>query len=262
MAIVVAHILNPFGMAWLRRVNENNVDLNRNFLPDGNYNGAPPLYAAVNAFLNPPNPPSRDFYLIKALALAVRHGMTAAKQAVAGGQYEFPQGLFFGGKRLEQGPQKYLEFLKARLASAERILAIDAHTGLGRHAEDMILVEPESHGEARHIFRDSVPRIDPRRNPAYQARGGLGPAVAQVAPGAHTLFVTQEFGTRNLISALHALREENRWAHYGTGAIDHPTKRALKQAFCPDDETWRAAVLLRGRGAIVRALEDVRYSGE
>jgi hypothetical protein len=107
-----------------------------------------------------------------------------------------------------------------------------------------------------------VPRIDPRRNPAYQARGGLGPAVAQVAPGAHTLFVTQEFGTRNLISALHALREENRWAHYGTGAIDHPTKRALKQAFCPDDETWRAAVLLRGRGAIVRALEDVRYSGE
>ncbi len=29
--IVMVHILNPYGMAWFRRVNENNVDLNRNF---------------------------------------------------------------------------------------------------------------------------------------------------------------------------------------------------------------------------------------
>lgn len=27
----MVHVLNPYGMAWLRRVNENNVDLNRNF---------------------------------------------------------------------------------------------------------------------------------------------------------------------------------------------------------------------------------------
>src|ERR1051326_2712065 len=40
-AIVVVHILNPYGMAWLRRVNENNVDLNRNFRSNGSYAGAP-----------------------------------------------------------------------------------------------------------------------------------------------------------------------------------------------------------------------------
>ena len=28
---IVIHALNPYGFAWLRRVNENNVDLNRNF---------------------------------------------------------------------------------------------------------------------------------------------------------------------------------------------------------------------------------------
>src|SRR5437867_659314 len=33
-ALIVAHILNPYGMVWLRRANENNVDLNRNFLSD------------------------------------------------------------------------------------------------------------------------------------------------------------------------------------------------------------------------------------
>src|SRR6266566_8058396 len=31
-ALVIVHVLNPYGMAWLRRFNENNVDLNRNFL--------------------------------------------------------------------------------------------------------------------------------------------------------------------------------------------------------------------------------------
>src|SRR5690242_12435836 len=44
MALIIVHILNPYGMSWLRRTNENNVDLNRNFLDDANYTGAPPAY--------------------------------------------------------------------------------------------------------------------------------------------------------------------------------------------------------------------------
>ena len=30
--VVLIHAINPFGFAWRRRFNENNVDLNRNFL--------------------------------------------------------------------------------------------------------------------------------------------------------------------------------------------------------------------------------------
>ena len=30
--VVMIHALNPYGMAWVRRVNEDNVDLNRNFI--------------------------------------------------------------------------------------------------------------------------------------------------------------------------------------------------------------------------------------
>jgi predicted deacylase len=41
-AILIIHVLNPYGMASLRRFNENNVDLNRNF--QGPYEGAPPGY--------------------------------------------------------------------------------------------------------------------------------------------------------------------------------------------------------------------------
>src|SRR5262249_25391349 len=106
-ALILVHILNPYGMCWLRRTNENNVDLNRNSLIDGNYTGAPENYSKLDPFLNPPSPPWRDLFLLKAALLAFRYGMPSLRQAVAGGQYEFPKGLFFGGKRLEQALQHY-----------------------------------------------------------------------------------------------------------------------------------------------------------
>ena len=51
---VFVHAVNPFGFANQRRFNEENVDLNRNFLSDDSeYRGAPQGYLALNNFLNP-----------------------------------------------------------------------------------------------------------------------------------------------------------------------------------------------------------------
>ena len=45
-ALVLVHVTNPYGMAWLRRFNENNVDLNRNFAErEEDYKGSPPITA-------------------------------------------------------------------------------------------------------------------------------------------------------------------------------------------------------------------------
>ena len=55
-AIVLVHSLNPYGMAWLRRFNENNVDLNRNFREPGDYRAQTIAYwETINALLNPPS---------------------------------------------------------------------------------------------------------------------------------------------------------------------------------------------------------------
>src|SRR5438874_5154353 len=50
-ALFLVHILNPYGMCWLRRANENNVDLNRNSLGDEGYTGAPENYSKLDSFL-------------------------------------------------------------------------------------------------------------------------------------------------------------------------------------------------------------------
>ena len=255
-AIVVVHTLNPFGMTWLRRVNENNVDLNRNFRSNGSFAGAPSIYAALDHFLNPRTPPSSDFYFAKTAYLIARYGMTALKQSVVGGQYDFPKGLFFGGKQLEEGPRKYEAFLKRRLSTAHKTIAIDIHTGLGKFATDSLLVESEDHAFLQARFGQRVRSLQPNQGPAYRVAGGLESMIFRVF-AQRPMFVCQEFGTYGAARVLHALREENRWHQYGKGSVDHVSKRNLMEVFCPADDRWRLAVLERGRVLVEQAVKEL-----
>ncbi|HEY6877133.1 MAG TPA: DUF2817 domain-containing protein, partial [Polyangiales bacterium] len=65
--VVLIHALNPYGFAHRRRVNEDNVDLNRNFVRQGvAFEGAHPSYRALDPLLNPQQPPGRvDTFLLK-----------------------------------------------------------------------------------------------------------------------------------------------------------------------------------------------------
>ena len=84
--LMITHILNPYGMAWLRRFNENNVDLNRNFVDPQSGATTPPVYSKLNAFLNPPTPPAADLFYLRVALLILQQGMPALKQGVVGGQ--------------------------------------------------------------------------------------------------------------------------------------------------------------------------------
>ena len=92
------------------------------------------------------------------------------------------------------------------------------------------------------------------QGPAYRIRGGLDCLIMRAAPAAELMFVTQELGTYGPVRNIHVLREENRWHHYGHGTLDHATKRALKEAFNPDDEKWRKDVLRHGTAVLTQAL--------
>ncbi len=249
-ALVLVHVLNPYGMAWLRRTNENNVDLNRNFLRrDERWEGAPALYPRLDPLLNPPSPPARDGFRLRLALAALRHGLPASRQAIAEGQYDFPRGLFYGGKALESGPRQYLDWLSRNLARAARLFAIDLHTGLGRRGEESLFVEPGVNTTSTADLERALDRrlIDPATGrAAYQIRGGLGGALSQALPGVRADFVLQEIGTRPALAVLHALREENRWHHYGTADLRHPAKHALLEALCPTAAGWRRRAVGHG----------------
>jgi hypothetical protein len=253
-AVVLVHILNPFGMAWLRRTNSNNVDLNRNVLPvSDSYTGIPAGYVTFETFLNPPSRPSRDLFLLKAAWLIARYNMAALKEAIVTGQYERPMGLFFGGKELQEEAWVYQEYVSNRLGTARHVIAIDVHTGLGKFGHDTLFADPDAFERLHTLFGDRVAPLDADRSVGYSFRGGFHTMLPRVLPQARVDFVCQEFGTRGPISVLHALREENRWHHFGTRELHHPTKQRLKETFCPDQSIWRDAVLGRGQEILDRA---------
>ena len=237
-AIAIVHALNPYGMAWLRRADENNVDLNHNFLgTDEDYSGAPEHYAALNAWLNPVSPPAPDAFRLRALGKVLRYGMPALRAEMTEGQYDFPAGLSFGGRQHAQATRRFQIYLSGRLAFADRLVGVDVHTGPGPFGEGAFLLagaEPTGHSSGAN-------------------RGTLGSLYCRMFPGAKVHFATQEFGTGGTLSALAALRAENRHHHYGGAAIDHPAKEQLLNVFCPRDDRWRKKVLARGKEVIDEA---------
>lgn len=253
-ALVLAHVLNPYGMAWSRRANENNVDLNRNFLRRGErWEGAPALYLRLNPLLNPPTPPDADGFLLRLAQLALRHGLQAPRQAIAEGQYEFARGLFYGGKALEKGPRLYLDWLHRNLAPASYVFALDLHTGLGRRGKEMLILEPGVNATPAAGLAQALGRklIDPATGQAYRIRGGMGGVLPQTLPWARIDFVLQEIGTCSAVTVLHALREENRLHHHVEADsthpnITHPAKQTLCEALNPASLDWRRRAVGHG----------------
>ena len=95
LAVVMVHGLNAFGFAHLRRVNENNVDLNRNFIDheaDHPHNDG---YAKVAHFLavNRLDGPEREAADKELLRLGVEMGHMNIMRAI-GGQYDDAEGMF------------------------------------------------------------------------------------------------------------------------------------------------------------------------
>ena len=258
-ALILVHVLNPYGMAWLRRANEHNVDLNRNFHPDDRiWTGTPPLYKRLDPLLNPASPPGRDGFSLRLGAAGLRHGVRAVRQAIAHGQHRYPRGLFYGGAELQPGPRLFSDWLQAHLSTAETLFAIDMHTGLGPHAADTLIVEPGvNHAPLPALSRAlQRPLLGGHAAPAaYTVRGSLGAALPRLLPRTRVEFVLQEIGTWSPLRVIHALREENRWHHYGGGDPGHPAKRRLLEALCPASPAWREAAATLGADLVYRAAD-------
>ena len=182
-AIVLVHVLNPFGMAWLRRFNEHNVDLSRNWLDaSATWAGVPEVYRLVDDFLNPSTIRALDLFYLKASLLILRYGMSPLRQAIVGGQFEHPEGLFYGGGRLEEGPALFKGWLDENLSMVRRLFVLDVHTGLGRWRQNMLFFPLRSveDDELPDDIRQTLVEDFVRSGVGYDVRGGHAEVYTQL----------------------------------------------------------------------------------
>jgi hypothetical protein len=257
--LVVANV-NPYGMKYMRRYNENNVDLNRNFILDWESFDLTSNkdYPEVKEFLQPEGKIGNalwhevGFYANLAKE-ALTKGADKVSDALLTGQYEYPQGVYYGGN----GDEKSTAYLKgvfnACLESEyENIVHIDIHSGYGPRYNMVIfnsVYETMTEAETKEAFRyDYV--ISHDSESFYATTGDTTDYFYRLAESKNTdktLFSTCfEFGTigdsflESILSLKYTVDENrNHWYPTKNGTSAEIVHENYKELFYPTETQWR-----------------------
>ncbi|HMP58751.1 MAG TPA: M14 family metallopeptidase, partial [Gemmatales bacterium] len=202
LGVALLHALNPYGFAWIRRFDADNVDLNRNFLlPGEEFRGAPPLYPVLYNMFRMTKPPRR-FRPIEAARISyvvARYGLRALRLTIPIGQYDFPKGPFFGGHGPAPTQVALAQQLPPLLGEAAEVIHLDLHTGLGPFGSAKLLADEAEDDPEYGWWCDQFGARDveacQRAETAYPTRGGFGPWLKVQFPGTRFHYATLEIGT-------------------------------------------------------------------
>ncbi len=258
--VVFLHALNPYGFSHLRRTNEENVDLNRNFR-DFSARTAPHLaYAEVHPFIVPATwPPTADNEARMA-AYATAHGERALQAAVSGGQCEYPDGLFYGGVRPAWSNDVLRQVMRTHGAGARAVGWIDFHTGLGDrgHGEKIFAGRAiaEDLARAKRWWGEEVTSFHDGSSTSAPLTGVTYNAAYEECPQALYTGMALEYGTLPFAEVLDALRGDQWLANHPDApkAAREAIKRRIRDAFYQDADDWKATVYAQARDACDRAL--------
>ena len=261
-ALILTHAHNPHGFAHLRRVTEDNVDLNRNFIDFSAALPENPGYAEVHDLMVPgdwggPAHAAADEALQDYIAT---RGFLALQTAVAEGQCDFPDGLFFCGSGPTWSRRTLETICETLLTDLERVAVIDLHTGLGPRGYGELIVSGGAPGLARAKawYGDDVKGIgDSVSTVTLDATVDDG-YLRALAPREVTA-ITVEYGTVPVTDVMTALRAENWLHHHGDvqSAQGREIKAMMLDAFYGDDDPWRADVWQRAEDVITAAINGV-----
>jgi predicted deacylase len=264
VAVLFIHVLNPFGFAWLRRVNEDGIDLNRNFVDFTQPLPKNPGYAELVDKILPAQISDWESATQALTDYAVEFGQQAFELAVSGGQYTFADGLFYGGIQPSQS-RLNLEQIIADfdLRNRQRIAVIDIHTGLGPFSYGEVICDhpPGSSGVklARQWYGNSV--SEPALGSSTSvSKIGLIDYLWMQQLEERVCFVTLEFGTYTIAEMFEVLRRDHflhRQSVDWQASETQQVKQAIRRFFYPDTPDWQEMVLMRGRQCLNQALQGL-----
>jgi hypothetical protein len=263
-ALVICHAINPYGFSWLRRVNENNVDLNRNSVKHFDHNKAHPDYQALFDALNPADLELEAERLRwQAIDSFIQtQGERAFQQAVSEGQYKYPRGVQFGGHDTQASITHLHALSQEYLTQAEQVLWVDYHTGLGElGACELISGSPKSDPAfqlGREVWGEAVKSTEGGDSLSTKLNGlidqGLRPLFAERT---RFIFVYAEYGTYPVMRVLRAMRSDNWLHHYADNRhlLWPSVKAEVLESFRPNQSVWRHRVLKEAEAHLGRGFQ-------
>jgi hypothetical protein len=262
---LLIHAINPYGFAWSRRVTEDNVDLNRNFVDHDKAYPKNAGYEALAAAILPEdwNAASLAETERAFAAYSQTHGAYGLQGAISAGQYSHPDGVFFGGNAPTWSNRTIRAIARAELSAARRVGIIDFHTGLGPfgHGELICAVAPDakSFARSRAWYGEEMTSPESGTSTSAVVVGVMTDSFPQELPDAEVTSIAIEYGTYTVPEVLNAVRADN-WLHQ-RGDLATPLgkeiKADIKERFFPSGDKWREMVWARAEQTIGWALNGL-----
>lgn len=261
VALVMVHLINPWGTAHLRRVNEDNADLNRNFIDFSAAIAQNLAYPQLHSIytcqdIDGPERAAADMQMAQKCA---DMGWSGVKRVVEAGQYQFADGIFYGGSEPSWSQRTLRQIIANHLQMARRIISFDLHTGAGAYGHPMLLAIAErpyaALEQAKQLFGEWLTAIvtgdnrDSETGVTATATGYLSQFMLDQLPDTELLQLVVECGTYEG-QEMHRRVRDDHWLHlYGDPLSEQgiALKKQLFEGFYPADEDWRALTAVRTR---------------
>ncbi|HEU0296322.1 MAG TPA: M14 family metallopeptidase [Anaerolineales bacterium] len=260
--VLLVHAVNPWGMKYNRKVNENGVDLNRNFTYDGVFNPAiNPDFVKLRHLLAP-GCPVRTFametlsFAWRTIRALITEGASALTYAALLGQYAEPTAMYYGGTRHEEGSLRMMNLFRQALESYQTIIHLDMHSGYGpRYLMSITVVPLEPLNSAELAAKFNYPLVlRGDHEEFYATHGDMTEHFYKLRnekfPDKHAFSCAFEFGTygASLLARIRSLRtmifeSQLHWR----GGRDKQTEAKIRHEFAelyfPAEGKWRAKAL-------------------
>jgi hypothetical protein len=258
-SILLIHGVNPYGFKYTRRVTENNVDLNRNSdIEKKLYQLKNEGYPKVYDLINPKGKVkagslANRFFFIKAIKGIVKESMPVLRQAILQGQYEFPEGMYYGGNDSEPQIKDLIPIIDTICNPYQTVFAIDLHTAYGERGklhlfpnpvEESVKKRMEAIFEGFHIdWGDS--------DDFYTYTGDFAGYIGKINNDKVFIPMLFEYGTMNSqitigsIKSLHVMILENQGEQYGYESEEDlkKVKNDFMEMYYPSSDAWKSHII-------------------
>ncbi len=275
--LLLIHGVNPHGWAWLRRVTEENVDLNRNWVDFSQPLPQNPGYTALHAHYCPTRLDAQTLARSEAAIAdyARQAGAHAERVARSSGQYTHADGIFYGGLGPTWARLTSEQILTEYLARARRVAIVDMHTGLGPYGYGEPICNHAPGGDrvhrARRWWGDSVTEPLLGTSSSQEKWGLTEFGYERALAHADIAFVALEYGTYSPSQGATVLRDDH-WLHHAGGinplnstidlladARTAAIKRAIRDHFYPPYDDWKEMVLFRALQVYRQAISGMAH---
>lgn len=261
------HGLNVYGFKNNRRVNELNIDLNRNFvIQRSDFRSDDSGYEKLNWFLNPQDSATFGFmsnlkFITAALRQILSHGLDNLRNPILRGQYSFPRGLFYGGQENAVQTQLFQELKDQYIQGYQKIFIVDLHTGYGEKGKLHLLADAAARNQNfLNIFGGEAQVDLSSKKSFYSAQGEVLTYLAHLFEDTKSgrnnqvpevLGITYEYGTLDSqttwgsIDSLRRMVRENQnfWFPAKQASDSQEIQKEFNEMFNPQDSVWRKKIV-------------------